>query len=123
MQIREHAKATTDKPAVILYPSGTVVAFGELEARANRLAHLFRQAGLGGVDELRGFQGESLSASASGSLSGSEAKSAYRRGSGLHISIRLFGLCFGATVLMKRIPYTTVGVEPVLRFIPPWGIS
>ena len=35
-----------DKPAVILYPSGTVVTFGELEARANRLAHYFRQAGL-----------------------------------------------------------------------------
>ena len=46
MQIREHAHATPDKPAVILYPSGTVVTFGELEARANRLAHLFRQAGL-----------------------------------------------------------------------------
>jgi non-ribosomal peptide synthetase component F len=46
MQIREHAQATPDKPAVILYPSGTVVTFGDLEARANRLAHLFRQAGL-----------------------------------------------------------------------------
>jgi fatty-acyl-CoA synthase len=46
MQIREHAQATPDKPAVILYPSGTVVTFGELESRANRLAHLFRQAGL-----------------------------------------------------------------------------
>lgn len=46
MQIREHAQATPDKPAVILYPSGTVVTFGEMEARANQLAHLFRQAGL-----------------------------------------------------------------------------
>ena len=46
MQIREHALATPDKPAVILYPSGTVVTFGEMEARANQLAHLFRQAGL-----------------------------------------------------------------------------
>ncbi len=46
MQIREHAEANPDKPAVILYPSGKVVTFGELEARANRLAHLFRQAGL-----------------------------------------------------------------------------
>jgi fatty-acyl-CoA synthase len=50
MQIREHAQATPDKPAVILYPSGTVVTFGELEARANRLAHLFRRAGLGEGD-------------------------------------------------------------------------
>ena len=32
MQIREHALATPDKPAVILYPSGTVVTFGEMEA-------------------------------------------------------------------------------------------
>lgn len=46
MQIREHAKASPDKPAIILYPSGTVVTFGELEARANRLAHYFREHGL-----------------------------------------------------------------------------
>ncbi|MEO3759022.1 fatty-acid--CoA ligase FadD4 [Mycobacterium sp. B14F4] len=46
MQIREHAEATPDKPAVIMHPSGVVVTFGELEARANRLAHHFRQAGL-----------------------------------------------------------------------------
>ena len=46
MQIREHAEADPDKPAVILYPSGTTVTFGEMEARANQLAHLFRQAGL-----------------------------------------------------------------------------
>src|SRR5947209_6847374 len=44
MQIRHHVGA--DKPAVILYPSGTVITFDELEARANRLAHRFRQAGL-----------------------------------------------------------------------------
>ncbi|KUI05123.1 acyl-CoA synthetase [Mycolicibacterium acapulense] len=46
MQIREHAEATPDKPAVIMHPSGTTVTFGELEARANRLAHHFRQSGL-----------------------------------------------------------------------------
>ncbi|QLL07905.1 fatty-acid--CoA ligase FadD4 [Mycobacterium vicinigordonae] len=46
MQIRSHAVAHPDKPAVILYPSGTVVTFGDLEARANRLAHFFRRAGL-----------------------------------------------------------------------------
>ncbi|MGV0744094.1 fatty-acid--CoA ligase FadD4 [Mycolicibacterium sp. XJ870] len=43
MQIREHVG---DKPAIILYPSGTVVSFAELEARANRLAHYFREHGL-----------------------------------------------------------------------------
>lgn len=46
MQIRDTAVATPDKPAVIMYPAGTVVTFGELEARANKLAHLFRDAGL-----------------------------------------------------------------------------
>ncbi|RAV18230.1 acyl-CoA synthetase [Mycolicibacterium sp. GF69] len=46
MQIREHAEASPDKPAVIVHPTGIVVTFGELEERANRLAHHFRQAGL-----------------------------------------------------------------------------
>src|SRR5438445_11847128 len=46
MQIREDAEARPDKPAVILHPSGTVVTFAELEARANRLAHFFRKQGL-----------------------------------------------------------------------------
>ncbi|KLO25581.1 acyl-CoA synthetase [Mycolicibacter heraklionensis] len=44
MQIREHVDA--DNPAIILHPSGTVVTFADLEARANRLAHFFRAAGL-----------------------------------------------------------------------------
>jgi long-chain acyl-CoA synthetase len=44
MQIRPYIGA--DKPAIILHPSGTVVTFDELEARANRLAHRFRKAGL-----------------------------------------------------------------------------
>ncbi|BBZ59137.1 fatty-acid--CoA ligase FadD4 [Mycolicibacterium monacense] len=44
MQIREHIDS--GQPAVVLYPSGNVIDFGELEARANRLAHLFRRAGL-----------------------------------------------------------------------------
>src|SRR5258707_4173814 len=44
MQIRPHLGA--NKPAVILHPSGTVITFDDLEARANRLAHRFRQAGL-----------------------------------------------------------------------------
>ncbi|MCV7281631.1 acyl-CoA synthetase [Mycolicibacterium flavescens] len=45
MQIREHAEATPDKPAIIMHPSGTTVTFAELEARANRLAHHFRRHG------------------------------------------------------------------------------
>jgi fatty-acyl-CoA synthase len=46
MQIREHAEAHPDRPAVILHPSGKQVSFAELEARANKLAHRFRRAGL-----------------------------------------------------------------------------
>ena len=44
MQIREHLGTNT--PAVVLHPSGTVITFDELEARANRLAHRLREAGL-----------------------------------------------------------------------------
>lgn len=44
MQIRDHVGA--DRPAVILHPSGLVISFAELEARANRLAHHLRGAGL-----------------------------------------------------------------------------
>ncbi len=48
MQIRQHTSGQggTNKPAIILHPSGTVITFDELEARANRLAHYFRHAGL-----------------------------------------------------------------------------
>ena len=48
MQIRPYTSGQggANIPAVILYPSGTVVTFDDLEARANRLAHRFRQAGL-----------------------------------------------------------------------------
>src|ERR1700745_3100861 len=44
MQIREHLNST--EPALILHPSGTQLTFAELEARANRLAHYFRRAGV-----------------------------------------------------------------------------
>jgi long-chain acyl-CoA synthetase len=50
MQIREWADS--DKPAIILHPSGTVLSFAELEARANRLAHYFRRAGLAEGDTI-----------------------------------------------------------------------
>ena len=46
MQIREHAQAHPDRPAVILHPSGPTVTYGEMEKRANQLAHLFRSRGL-----------------------------------------------------------------------------
>ena len=48
MHIRDHIGSA--KPAVILHPSGRVVTFAELEARANQLAHFFRRAGLADGD-------------------------------------------------------------------------
>src|SRR4051812_9586130 len=44
VQIRDHQRLS--KPAIVVYPSGTAVGFGELEARANQLAHYFRRIGL-----------------------------------------------------------------------------
>jgi fatty-acyl-CoA synthase len=35
------------QPAVVVEPSGVVVTYGELEARSNQAAHLFRERGLG----------------------------------------------------------------------------
>lgn len=46
MQIRALARAYPDKPAVVIHPAGITVSFGDLEVRANRLAHYFRQANL-----------------------------------------------------------------------------
>jgi long-chain acyl-CoA synthetase len=44
VQIRDRQGLT--KPAIVLHPNGTEVSFGELEARANQLAHHFRRIGL-----------------------------------------------------------------------------
>ena len=44
MQIRDHVG--NGKPAIVLYPKGTVVTFDDLEASANRLAHYLRARGL-----------------------------------------------------------------------------
>jgi fatty-acyl-CoA synthase len=44
MQIREHIDS--EKAAIVLHPSGRTLTFGDLEARANRLAHFFRHHGL-----------------------------------------------------------------------------
>ena len=46
MHPRNHARTAPEKPAVILYPSGATLTYGELEARSNRTAHLFRALGL-----------------------------------------------------------------------------
>lgn len=44
--LRRHAQENPDKPMTIMARSGEVVTYGQLEERANRLAHLFRDAGL-----------------------------------------------------------------------------
>ncbi|HSS10349.1 MAG TPA: AMP-binding protein, partial [Acidimicrobiales bacterium] len=41
-----HAKERPDKPAIIMGRSGDVVTYGQLDARSNQLAHLWRSAGL-----------------------------------------------------------------------------
>jgi len=51
----EEAKARPDDPAFIMATSGEVVTFGEYEARANRLAHLFRAQGLKWGDHVAFF--------------------------------------------------------------------
>ncbi|MBW1711359.1 MAG: AMP-binding protein [Deltaproteobacteria bacterium] len=46
------AVETPDKPAYVLAQTGEAVTFKELDERANRLAHLFRGAGLGVGDHI-----------------------------------------------------------------------
>ena len=46
MYASAHAATHPDQPAIIMATSGEVVSFGEYEARANRLAQLFRAHGL-----------------------------------------------------------------------------
>jgi long-chain acyl-CoA synthetase len=52
MYAAEHAKAHPDQPAFIMATSGEVVTYGEYEARANRMAHLYRDAGLARYDHV-----------------------------------------------------------------------
>ena len=50
MHPSHHAKTNPDKPAYIMSGSGETVTYGQLEARSNQGAHLFRSLGIG-----RGF--------------------------------------------------------------------
>ena len=47
MHPRDHAVSRADKPAVIIAETGDALTYGELEAEANRVAHLLRSAGCG----------------------------------------------------------------------------
>ena len=51
----EHATQHPEKPAFIMAMSGEVVTFGQLDARANRLAQLFRDQGLQRLDHVAFF--------------------------------------------------------------------
>ena len=50
-----HARAHPDKPAYIMAGSGETVTYGELDARSNQGAHLFRSLGLGAGDAIALF--------------------------------------------------------------------
>ena len=51
----EHAQNHPDEPALIMATSGAQLTFGEYEANCNRLAHLFRAAGLQPGDHVAMF--------------------------------------------------------------------
>ena len=51
----EHARQHPDQPAYIMASTGEVTTFAEYEARANRLAHLFRDIGLQRGDHVAEF--------------------------------------------------------------------
>ena len=47
-----HSAAHPDRPALIMTGSGEVTTYGELDERSNRLAHVFRRAGLQAGDHV-----------------------------------------------------------------------
>lgn len=47
-----HAKTHPDKPAIIMADSDETVSYAQLDRRSNRIAHLFRQHGLGHGDTI-----------------------------------------------------------------------
>ena len=55
MYAGDHAQSTPEKAAIVMAGSGSVVSFGELEERSNRLARLLREAGLKRGDHIALF--------------------------------------------------------------------
>ncbi|MCC7267339.1 MAG: acyl-CoA synthetase [Caulobacteraceae bacterium] len=55
MHPSHHARTTPDKPAFIMAESGETVTFGELDARSNQGAQLFRKLGIGPGDPIAIF--------------------------------------------------------------------
>ncbi|HEY7901558.1 MAG TPA: acyl-CoA synthetase [Caulobacteraceae bacterium] len=59
MHPSHHAKTHPDKPAYVMAGSGETVTYGELEARSNQGAHLFRSLGLAAGDAVAFFMDNS----------------------------------------------------------------
>ena len=55
MHPAHHAKTHPDKPAYIMAYSGETVTYGELDARSNQGAHLFRSLGMQTGDSVAFF--------------------------------------------------------------------
>jgi long-chain acyl-CoA synthetase len=51
----ESARRNPDRPCLIMASTGETISYGELDARANRLAHLLRATGLGHADHFAIF--------------------------------------------------------------------
>ena len=49
------ARAHPDRPCIVMATSGEVISYGELDRRANRLAHLLRRHGLKRLDHISIF--------------------------------------------------------------------
>ncbi len=60
MYARQHAENHPDQPAIIMGGTGETVTFAEFEARANRTAHLLRDAGLNRGDHIAVFMENSI---------------------------------------------------------------
>ena len=56
----QHAVDHPDQPALVMAPSGAQLTFAEYEANCNRLAHLFRAAGLRRGDHVAMFMENNL---------------------------------------------------------------
>jgi long-chain acyl-CoA synthetase len=59
MHPSHHARTAPDKPAYIMAASGEAVTYGELDARSNQGAHLFRSAGIAAGDAIAIFMDNS----------------------------------------------------------------
>ena len=81
MYAGKHAKLRPLQPAFIMAGSGETVTYRELDARSNRLAHLFRERGLKRLDHYAIFMENNsryLEACGAGERSGSTSPASIR---------------------------------------------